>query len=92
MTKTTPNISSKRPYIQNVWNHFTANSGKKPKIEKEKNSKPNFRFGKGPEPESVYKSEIDAKAIVGRGKFNKLGSRSQLREAKLKEPWLGKRD
>ena len=31
-------------------------------------------------------------AIVGRGKFNKLESRSQLREAKLEEPWLGKRD
>ena len=63
MTKTTPNVSSKRPYIQNVWNNFTANSGKKPKIEKEKNSKPNFRFGKGPEPESVYKSEMDANFI-----------------------------
>ena len=69
MTKTTPNIGSKRPYIQNVWNHFTANSGKKPKIEKEKNSKPNFRFGKGTEsnhksePESVYKSEMDANFI-----------------------------
>ena len=38
---------------------------------------------------------IDCKSswlIVGKGKFNKLGSRSQLREAKLEEPWLGKRD
>ena len=31
-------------------------------------------------------------AIVGRGKFNKLGDRSQLREAKLEGPWLGIRD
>ncbi len=31
-------------------------------------------------------------AIVGRGKFNKLGGRSQPREAKLEGPWLGIRD
>ena len=37
-------------------------------------------------------NKIRITAIVGRGKFNKLGSRSQLREAKLEDPWLGKRD
>ena len=31
-------------------------------------------------------------AIVGRGKFDKLGGRSQPREAKLEGPWLRIRD
>lgn len=36
--------------------------------------------------------QSDHQAIVGRGKFDKLGGRSQPKEAKLEGPWLRIRD